>query len=66
MAATKLRQVQCQWYQSETTVTASFKLRSLETRGEVTAQFSTNHCAVYDGGKGISAKVSVIDVTLKL
>ena len=51
MAATKLRQVQCQWYQSETTVTASFKLRPLETRGEVTAQFSTNHCAVYDGGE---------------
>lgn len=43
--------IHCQWYQTDTTVTASFKLRPSETRGKITAQFWEKYCAAYDGGR---------------
>lgn len=46
--------VGCQWYQTEGTVAASFKLRPSETRGKVTAEFREDYCAVYDGGRLIA------------
>lgn len=42
-----------QWYQTEATVTASFKLCPSHVRGEVTADFRENYCAVYDGGRRV-------------